>query len=66
LLSIAQRGRRKRLATCLSECVGHKVMSSRSSSSVQRDIAASVVKAPSATYRASDSRRDFCNHIFST
>jgi hypothetical protein len=32
--------------------VGHKVMSSRSSSSVQRDIAASVMEAPSATYRA--------------
>ena len=48
LLRIAQRGRCKRSTICATECVGHKVMSSRSSSSVQRDIAASVMEAPSA------------------
>ena len=38
LLRIAQRGRCNRLTICDTECVGHKVISSRSSSSVQRDI----------------------------
>ena len=52
LLRMAQRGRRNRSPICDTECVGHKVMSSRSSSSVQRDIAASVMEAPSATDRA--------------
>jgi hypothetical protein len=52
LLRIAQRGRCNRSTICDTECVGHKVVSSRSSSSVQRDIAASVMEAPSATYRA--------------
>jgi hypothetical protein len=41
------------LTICDTECVGHKVISSRSSSSVQRDIRASVTVAPSALYRAS-------------
>ena len=48
LLRIAQRGRCNRLTICDTECVGHKVMSSRSSSSVQRDITASIMEAPSA------------------
>src|SRR4029077_377267 len=52
LLRIAQRGRCNCSTSCDTECVGHKVVSSRSSSSVQRDIAASVMEAPSATYRA--------------
>ncbi len=46
LLRIAQRGRCNRSTGSDTECVGHKVNSSRSSSSVQRDIAASVMEAP--------------------
>ena len=38
LLRIVQRGRCNRLAICDTEFVGHKVISSRSSSSVQRDM----------------------------
>jgi hypothetical protein len=51
LLRIAQRGRCIRLTISDTESFGHRVASSRSSSSVQRDIAASVMEAPSATYR---------------
>ena len=46
LLRIAQRGRCNRSISCDTECVGHKVVSSRSSSSVQRDIAASFHGGP--------------------
>ena len=46
LLRIDQRGRCNSLAICDIECVGHKVTSSRNSSSVQRDITASVMKPP--------------------
>ena len=66
LLRIAQRGRCNRLTICDTECVGHKVMSSRSSSSVQRDIAASVMEAPSSRNVPPDWCRDLGDPNFST
>ena len=48
------------------ECVGHKVTSSRSSSSVQRDIAASVMEAPSSSNVPADSCHDLGDRNFST
>ena len=45
---IAERRRCNRLAICEAECVGHKVTSSRSSSSVQRDMAGLGHPAPGA------------------
>jgi hypothetical protein len=46
LLRIAQRGRCNCSTSCDTECVGHKVVSSRSSSSVQRDITTSALRPP--------------------
>ena len=46
LLRIAERWRRNRLAICEAEFVGHKVTSSRSSSSVQRVMAGLGMVAP--------------------
>ena len=45
---IAERRRCNRLAICEAECVGHKVTSSRSSSSVQRDMTGLGHPAPGA------------------
>jgi len=66
LLRMAQRGRCNRLTICDTECVGHKMMSSRSSSSVQRDIAASVMEAPSSRNVPPDWCRDLGDPNFST
>jgi hypothetical protein len=57
LLRIAQRGRCNRLTISDTECFGHKVASSRSSSSVQRDLSASVMEAPSSSNVPADSCR---------
>ncbi len=66
LLRIAQRGRCNSSTSCDTECVGHKVTSSRSSSSVQRDIAASVMEAPSSSNVPADSCHDLGDRNFST
>ena len=66
LLRIAQRGRCNRSTICDTECVGHKVMSSRSSSSVQRDITASIMEAPSSRNVPPDWCRDLGDPNFST
>jgi len=49
LLRIAQRGRCNSSTSSDIECVGHKATSLRSSSSVQRDIVASKMEAPSSS-----------------
>jgi hypothetical protein len=66
LLRIADSWRCYRLAICDTEFVDHNVISSRSSSSVQRDMRASVMAAPAPGTVPADSRRDFGESIVST
>jgi hypothetical protein len=55
LRHIAERGRCNRLAICDAEFAGHKVTNSRSSSSVQRDMAGLVMVAPAPGAMTADS-----------
>jgi hypothetical protein len=58
LLRISEPWRCNRLAICDTECVGHKVISSRSSSSVQRDMVRPSSRPPAPSAMTADSCGD--------